>query len=37
VVNKDSIYFEVQFASDEGTTYILSGHRKQSYEEYMGL
>ena len=35
VINKDSIYFEVEFRSDAGSTYIISGHRRQSYDEYM--
>lgn len=37
VMNKDSIYMEVSFGSEPGKTYTISGHRKQSYEEYMGL
>lgn len=35
IIGKDSIYFEVTFSDDpDGLTYIYSGHRKQSYEEY---
>lgn len=35
LVGTDSIYFEVQFASDTtGTVYKYAGHRKLSYEEY---
>lgn len=37
VINKDSIYFQIEFHTDPGTVYTLSGHRKLSYEEYMGL
>ena len=37
VINKDSIYMEIGFDSDPGTTYKVYGHRKTSYEEYMGL
>lgn len=37
VINKDSIYFEIEFASVKGRTYIISGHRRLSYEEYMDL
>jgi hypothetical protein len=40
VIGKDSIYFEVKFSDDAtpyGTTYKYSGHRRTSYEEYMGL
>ncbi len=36
VVNKDSIYFEAVFGSDPETTYKFGGHRRLSYEEYMG-
>ena len=36
VINKDSIYFEIEFRSDAGTPYTISGHRRLSYEEYMG-
>lgn len=36
VINKDSIFFEVIFASDPDVTYQFSGHRRVSYEEYMG-
>jgi hypothetical protein len=39
VVGKDSIYFEVKFSDDNpayGNTYKYYGHRKTSYEEYMG-
>ncbi len=35
VIGKDSIYFEVKFSDDpDNLTYIYSGHRKVSYEEY---
>ena len=42
VIGKDSIYFEVKFSDDgagsawggDELTWIYSGHRKQSYEEY---
>jgi hypothetical protein len=34
IVNKDSIYFEVEFGSDAGVTYQYAGHRRLSYEEY---
>lgn len=40
IIGKDSIYFEVKFSDDStpyGTTYKYYGHRKTSYEEYMGL
>lgn len=39
VIGKDSIYFEVKFSDDSpayGNTYKYYGHRKTSYEEYMG-
>jgi hypothetical protein len=36
IINKDSIYFEVEFGSDPGNTYQFSGHRRVSYDEYMG-
>lgn len=36
VIAKDSIYFEVEFGSDPGTIYKFGGHRRQSYDEYMG-
>lgn len=35
VINKDSIYFKMEFSDDPGTVYTLSGHRTTSYEEYM--
>lgn len=35
VIDKDSIYFEAVFASDEETTYKMYGHRASSYDEYM--
>jgi hypothetical protein len=34
IINNDSIYFEVEFASDAGTIYKMYGHRATSYEEY---
>jgi len=35
IIGKDSIYFEVKFSDDpDNLTYIYSGHRKLSYEEY---
>lgn len=34
IINKDSIYFEAEFASDAGTTYKMYGHRSTSYNEY---
>jgi hypothetical protein len=37
IINKDSIYFEVGFESDPGRLYKIYGHRRTSYEEYMGL
>jgi hypothetical protein len=38
IVNKDSIYIEMEFVDgDPGTPYKVYGHRKTSYEEYMGL
>jgi hypothetical protein len=40
VIGKDSIYFEVKFSDDTpayGNTYKYYGHRRTSYEEYMGL
>lgn len=36
VIDKDSIYFEIEFRTDPGNPYIISGHRRLSYEEYMG-
>ncbi len=39
VIGKDSIYFEVTFSDDDpayGNVYKYYGHRKTSYEEYMG-
>ena len=40
IVGNDSIYFEVKFEDDPttpyGTTYQIAGHRKTSYEEYIG-
>lgn len=39
VIGKDSIYFEVTFSDDDpayGNVWIYAGHRKVSYEEYMG-
>jgi hypothetical protein len=36
VINKDSIYFEIEFRTDPGNPYVISGHRRLSYEEYMG-
>ncbi|NJK94690.1 MAG: hypothetical protein HC905_07010 [Bacteroidales bacterium] len=36
VVNNDSIYFEIKFDSDPDT-YIISGHRRVSYDEYNGI
>lgn len=35
IVGNDSIYMEVTF-SDDPTTFIISGHRELSYDEYMG-
>lgn len=35
IINKDSLYMEVKF-EDDTTTFILSGHRETSYEDYMG-
>ncbi len=35
VIEKDSIYFEVEFGSDPGNIYKFAGHRRVSYEEYM--
>jgi hypothetical protein len=35
VINKDSIFFEVKFASDPDVLYQFSGHRRVSYDEYM--
>lgn len=37
VIDKDSIYFQIEFHKVPGVIYTLSGHRKLSYEEYMGL
>ena len=35
LIGNDSIYFEVMFSDDpDNLTYIYSGHRKVSYEEY---
>lgn len=34
VINKDSIYFEVEFGSEAGVIYQFAGHRRLSYEEY---
>jgi len=36
IVNNDSIYMEVVFEDDATTTYILTGHRETSYDDYMG-
>jgi hypothetical protein len=36
IVGVDSIYMEVQLSDDPGITYIYSGHRETSYEDYMG-
>ncbi|HEX3007261.1 MAG TPA: lipid-binding protein [Bacteroidales bacterium] len=36
VIEKDSIYFEIEFRSDPGNPYTISGHRRTSYDEYMG-
>lgn len=35
VVGNDSIYMEVKFSDDPGYTYIYSGHRETSYDDYM--
>lgn len=35
IIGKDSLYMEVKF-EDDPTTFILSGHRETSYEDYMG-
>ncbi|MDP4208510.1 MAG: lipid-binding protein [Bacteroidota bacterium] len=36
IVNKDSIYFEINFkVKDPNTTYKVYGHRRNSYDEYM--
>ena len=38
IIGNDSIYFEVTFSDDpDNLTYIYSGHRKVSYEEYNNL
>lgn len=40
VIGKDSIYFEVTFSDDStpyGIVYKYAGHRKTSYNEYMGI
>lgn len=40
IIGKDSIYFEVTFSDDSpayGNVYKYYGHRKTSYEEYMGI
>jgi hypothetical protein len=35
VIGNDSIYFEVKYSDDtDNLTYVFSGHRKLSYEEY---
>jgi len=36
IVGTDSLYMEVTFGDDPTTTYVLSGHREISYDEYMG-
>lgn len=35
VINKDSIYFNMEFQDDPGTIYTLAGHRTTAYDEYM--
>lgn len=36
IINKDSIYFKIEFADDLGTIYEVLGHRSTSYDDYMG-
>lgn len=38
IINKDSIYFKIEFADDPmpGTIYEVLGHRSTSYDDYMG-
>jgi len=35
IVGTDSLYMEVVFEDDPTTTYVLSGHREDGYDEYM--
>jgi hypothetical protein len=36
IIKNDSIYMEVVFGDDPTTTYVMTGHRETSYEDYMG-
>lgn len=36
IINKDSIYFKIEFGDDPGTIYEVLGHRNTSYDDYMG-
>lgn len=35
IINKDSIYFNMEFEDDPGTIYTLAGHRAVGYDDYM--